>query len=258
MAILLEEYDICREAIVEPAMVAPPIPGFPKTAITCYSLKLLSRVLESRPHEIICRLDTEDGGVPVYRIWEKEKEFAFYMSRVGAPACVVQFEEMIARGSRSFVMFGSCGVLDRSLGKWHIIIPTAAYRDEGVSYHYLPAADEIETQADCTELLEAAFQRWQEPYVCGKVWTTDAIYRETRAKTDRRKEQGCVAVDMECAAVQAVAEFRQVKLAQFFYAEDNLDQEVWDARGLASGVKNEAQRLFQAAVDCAAALDDLK
>lgn len=251
MGILLEEYDRCRNAVIEPEMLAPPIRGFPKTAVTCFSTRLLNQVMAGREKEEICRLDTEDGGVPVYRISENGREFGVYMSRVGAPACAVQMEEMISRGASKFVMFGSCGVLDGSLGKWRTIVPVAAARDEGVSYHYLPAADEIAMQKESVAILCRALADCGEEYVLGKVWTTDAIYRETREKMERRKASGCIAVDMECASVHAVAEFRGVKLAQFFYAEDNLDEEIWDGRGLSKNVHNEAERLFRAALTCA-------
>ncbi len=257
MAILLEEFDESKHAIIEPEMVAPPLKQFPKTAVTCFSSRLLNTVLEKTEKELLCTLDTEDGGTPVYRISYQGTEMAVYMSRVGAPACVVQMEEMIARGAENFVVFGSCGVLDRNLGKWHIIIPVSAMRDEGVSYHYLPPSDEIEAEADCIEILKGVFEKYEEPYVCGKVWTTDAIYRETVEKTAKRKQQGCIAVDMECASLFAVARFRQVALMQFFYAEDNLDVEVWDHRGLSRGVHTKAEYLFEMAQACAKRHEEL-
>ena len=69
-------------------------------------------------------------------------------------------------------------------------------------------------------------------FVQGKVWTTDAPYRETRAKVLKRKEQGCICVDMECSAMNAVAKFRDKELFYFFYAADNLDGIKWDPRSL--------------------------
>ena len=51
-------------------------------------------------------------------------------------------------------------------------------------------------------------------YVLGKTWTTDAFYRETPGKIARRREEGCVTVEMEAAAFFAVAQFRGVPLAQ--------------------------------------------
>ena len=50
----------------------------------------------------------------------------------------------------------------------------------------------------------------------------------------KRKEQGCVCVDMECSAMSAVAKFRNKELFQFFYAADNLDNVKWDKRSLSN------------------------
>ena len=62
--------------------------------------------------EQIAELYTANGAMPVYKIRYKNTEIAFFQSRVGAPACVVGFEEAVAMGAEQFVLFGSCGVLD--------------------------------------------------------------------------------------------------------------------------------------------------
>lgn len=67
----------------------------------------------------------------------------------------------------------------------------------------------------------------------GKTWTTDAIYRETQKLIEERKKQGCLAVEMECAAAFAVAQFRNIPIIQFLYGADNLDSETWEPRDLA-------------------------
>ena len=84
----------------------------------------------------------------------KNTDIAFYMSRVGAPACVAGFEEIIAMGAKKFVLFGSCGVLDDGKVKDRIIIPVAALRDEGTSYHYLASAPEIEAAPASIQAVE--------------------------------------------------------------------------------------------------------
>lgn len=71
-------------------------------------------------------------------------------------------------------------------------------------------------------------------YTEGKVWSTDGIYRETQSKMLARKAQGAIAVDMECSAIAALANFRQINHFQFFYSADNLDSEKWDPRSLAN------------------------
>jgi purine-nucleoside phosphorylase len=68
-------------------------------------------------------------------------------------------------------------------------------------------------------------------YTLVKTWTTDGIYRETRARMSRRRDEGCTAVEMEAAALFAVAQFRNVTLGQILYGGDNLDASQWDSRG---------------------------
>ena len=73
------------------------------------------------------------------------------------------------------------------------------------------------------------------PFVAGKTWTTDAFYRETEDNFRRRRDEGCVSVEMECAAVQAVCNFRGLALYAFFTGGDLLDAPEWDARLPESG-----------------------
>ena len=76
------------------------------------------------------------------------------------------------------------------------------------------------------------------PSVMEKVWTTDAIYRETTAKLEARKAEGCVAVEMELAGVQAVCDFYEWDLYDFLVTGDVLDQVVYDVSGLANANHN--------------------
>lgn len=50
----------------------------------------------------------------------------------------------------------------------------------------------------------------------------------------KRKAQGAITVDMECSAIAALADFRNINHFQFFYSADNLDTESWDPRTLAN------------------------
>ena len=72
------------------------------------------------------------------------------------------------------------------------------------------------------------------PYVKGKTWTTDAVHRETRANFEKRKAEGCISVEMECAAVQAMCDYRKF----FFTCGDLLDAPKWDDRMKKNQVKN--------------------
>ena len=115
----------------------------------------------------------------------------------------------------------------------HVIVATAAVRDEGTSYHYLPASREVAPTDDAVAAIVATLERHEIPFVTGKTWTTDALYRETRGKVARRAAEGCLTVEMEAAAFFAVARFRGVSFGQMLYAGDDLSGDAWDDRGLA-------------------------
>ena len=105
-------------------------------------------------------------------------------------------------------------------------------RDEGTSYHYAPPSEEAVLEPACVDAVCQALEDMDVPYARVKTWTTDAFFRETRGKVEKRLKQGCSVVEMECAAMATVAAFRNVKFAQFMWAADSLSGEKWDARNL--------------------------
>lgn len=229
---ILEEFDEVRESTFDPYEVENVIEVFPKVGITCFSQKLADSFLEKQDYEIIGEISNANGRFPIYKLKYEGKEIAFFVSRVGAPACTVAYEEVMAMGLDKLIMCGTCGVLDRNIEDLDIIIPNAAIRDEGTSYHYLKSSRKIEVNEKYKDEFKKILEEHNYSYVEGKVWTTDAPYRETRDKVLKRKEEGCICVDMECASMFSVAKFRNKDLFQFFYAADNLDNAEWDKRSL--------------------------
>ena len=229
---LLEEFDPSQTAIINPSDIVKPVEGMPSIAVTCFARSTFARMVELVGGEEIASASTANLRIPIYKAAYKGVEMALFMSDVGAPACVGLLEDVYEMGMETIVLFGTCGVLDKSIGDCSVIIPTSALRDEGTSYHYAPPGDEIPVNPQYTELFEELLNDLRCSYTKGKTWTTDAIYRETREKMLRRREQGCVCVDMESSAVAALARFRGKELFQFFYAADNLDGEQWDKRSL--------------------------
>ena len=76
------------------------------------------------------------------------------------------------------------------------------------------------------------------PFIKGKTWTTDAVHRETKANFEKRKADGCLSVEMECAAVQAMCDFRGLNAYFFFTSGDLLDAPKWDDRMKKNQIKN--------------------
>lgn len=234
---ILEEYDIDKDAIINPADFVPRVEGLPKIAVTCFEGKTFDRLVQLLQGEVIAETKNANGAFPIYKVNYKSKELAIYMSDMCAAGAGGQIEEIYAMGIETVIMCGSCGVLDKGIGDFSIIIPNAAVRDEGLSYHYAPPSEEITVNPKYIPEFTQILDEIGCSYRIGKTWTTDAFYRETKAKMERRKAQGCLCVEMECAGVAAVAQFREKEFFQFFYAADCLDGEMWDQRCLHSDVK---------------------
>lgn len=132
---------------------------------------------------------------------------------MGGAACAALLEEIIALGGKKILYFGSCGVLDKTVAQGGLLIPTAAYRDEGVSYHYAPPGDYLEVETAAA--LSRIFDELRLPYRLTKTWTTDAFYRETRGNLEKRRAEGCAVVEMECASLMAVAGFGKRRCISF-------------------------------------------
>ena len=157
-------------------------------------------------------------------------------------------------GAGKFVLFGSCGVLDDEKTKGKIIIPVSAVRDEGTSYHYMAPSSEIAADPRSVQTLETVLTACCCPYVKGKTWTSDAIYRETLPMIEERRQEGCLAVEMECASMLAVSKYRQIPFAQFLYGADSLSSDTWEIRDLTLYGLTDAEKYMVLAFECGLAL----
>lgn len=229
---ILDEFDNEVISVINPKNSIGYIKDFPCCAVSFFSKALMEKFVELYNPKKIAELSHSSGSWPIYKITEDGISIAVYQSMIGAPACALQFEEMIALGVKNLILIGSCGCLDKSIEEFSIIIPHEAVRDEGTSYHYYPKNDELRMNARVVKILEKVLKQREQSFIKAKTWTNDAFYRETKSKVKRRKEMGCRVVDMECSAMIAVAKFRKVNFGQLFYSADNLDSDYWDPRHL--------------------------
>ena len=225
------EFDPAKSAIINPELVVPRHPEMPERVVLCFFAEAIEKLLSHYPHRVLGELKAESLRLPVYELDYHGKKVGLIQASVGAPMAAFQIEELGAMGATKFLGCGSCGVLEKDVAVGHLIIPTAAVRDEGVSYHYCPPSREIAGDLPAIDAIARTFERRKIPYIKAKTWTTDAFYRETPDKVARRKAEGCVCVEMEASAYMAVAQFRGATFGQILYAGDNLGGEEWDSRG---------------------------
>ncbi len=197
--------------------------------IFTFSYQIEEFVLNNYQCRQIGQIYSATGITPIYQIDYNGKKFAFYKTYIGAPACVAMIEDAFSEiDTDKYILFGGCGCLDREITHGKVIVPTEGYRDEGTSYHYAPASDYIKMEN--ASMVAKFMEENGIPYAMGKTWTTDAFFRETEGNIAKRKAEGCISVEMECAGVQAMCKFRGLELYAFFTSGDLLDAPKWDAR----------------------------
>lgn len=223
------EFDCTREAVIEPHKLFGCL-DVPERCVITFFKDVIDRLKEASKLKIVKELRSEAGMLPVYEMEYEGERLIVYHSMIGAPAAAAIFEEVIALGCRKFIACGGAGVIRKDIAVGHLIIPNAAVRDEGTSYHYLPPSRECEVSINALKSILEVLDTHKVPYINAKTWTTDAFYRETREKVELRRLEGCVSVEMECAAFCAVAKFRDVSFGQILYGGDDLSCEEWDSR----------------------------
>jgi len=223
------EYDPSPTAIIEASCHIEPA-DVPEHCVPCFFQDVITRLLdEERAKEIAC-MGSEMGRHPLYEIEVEGRRVAVYQPGITAAFAAAMLEEVIAFGCRKFIACGGAGVLDRDIAVGHVVVPSAAVRDEGASYHYLPPSREVEPSPEGLAAIERVLKKRDVDYVVGKTWTTDGIYRETKEKVALRRSEGCLTVEMEASAFFAVAEFRKVPFAMLLYGGDDVSGEEWDRR----------------------------
>jgi len=256
---ITESFDPRSREIITPEQAIPPgqrelaKEHRLETFIVFFSQHLLEALTESgvlEPLHPELSIGSAAGKNPIFRV--KGSRIGVALSGIGAPAAAGVVEELrVLFGIRRLIVFGSCGALT-PIPEGRLILPTAAVRDEGTSYHYAPAAEEI--LLPNAERLAPILDGLEIPYVRGKTWTTDAFYRETENTLRRRVEQGCVCVEMECSALQALCDFRGLAFYSFLYSADSLHGS-WDRRILGDLEADSRLRYFTLAKEIALRLE---
>jgi uridine phosphorylase len=242
---IINAFDTSKE-IITPESTSKKIEDIPEIFICVFSQKFVEQFQKKfKMKEISSIFAGRD--IIIYEFDYKGKKIGFYHTLQGGSASAALLEEIIAAGCKKVLYFGSCGSLDNKITSGHFLIPTVAYRDEGTSYHYLPVSDYIEIKT--AEKLSEIFEELRIPYNKTKTWTIDAFYRETENNMYKRKAEGCAAVEMECASIMAVGQFRKKEVYEFLYAADCLDGTEWNARILGKLPEKMKEKIMNVALE---------
>lgn len=240
------EYSTDRVAVINPRpSKTEPFPGL---CLITFFAEVLEGIVEKYGGVEVGAYQSEMRDFPVYKMEYKGETICICQAVVGSGSIAMMTDYLIGKGVETIVCCGSCGVLDE-IPAGHVIIPIKAMRDEGGSYQYLAPSRYVELQETPIQVFRETLKELGIAYIETMTWTTDGFYRETKEMVAYRREEGCQVVEMECATMAAVAQFRGVTFGQLLYSGDILvgDGE-YDDRGWYDNL-TARERLFYAAIE---------
>jgi uridine phosphorylase len=168
---------------------------------------------------------------PLYNAQIGEWRITLFSPSVGAPATIMQMEELIAYGAQLFIAYGEAGSIQEDLKAGEFVVVTDAIREEGTSFHYLDSEVQVKSNQKLSEILVSACKKNGENPHLGATWTIDAPYRETKDKIARHSKNGVLTVEMEASAIFALGVVRGVKIGTLLTISDE-ETKPWTAENI--------------------------
>lgn len=244
----LLEFDKTLTEKMRPADFPSMPKNLPERCVIAFSKTSVEEVAKKYGATVIGQISSCTCTLPVYALDICGTRIALTVGFLGSAGVAAQVEELISGGVKKIIACGSAGSLTSNpLGA--LVIPHAAVRDEGASFHYASPSYEIQADIEVVEHIANTLSELGLPHITGKTWTTDALYRETEEKVALRRMQGCVTVEMECSAMIAVARFRGAKFGQILYCGDDLSGDGYDSRNFYEA-KDVRRNLIEYALKC--------
>jgi uridine phosphorylase len=219
------------------------------------------RNLHERPIPAICILDPDGdferhlrtaGSAHADSTWAcyhttlsrftlAEREVGIVPFTVGAPFAVLVAEELMVSGCELLINLTSAGRIAAPPGVTAFMIIEQALRDEGTSYHYLPPSRWSYLRSELRERLAGLTLPDGPPILHGSTWTTDAPFRETATDVERHRTAGVLAVEMEAAALYAMAKAKGYNVLCLAHLTNALGGEGDFEKGASDGAEDALQ-----------------
>lgn len=154
---------------------------------------------------------------------------------IGGPSASIAMEELVACGAHTFIRVGTCGGMDPKIMGGDIVIAQAAVRAEGTSKEYAPIEYPSVATFEVIEALKNASDKLNHTSHVGVVQCKDAFYGQHRPETlpnhvellnkwDAWCRMGCLASEMESAALFIVASYLHVRVGSCFLVVANQER----------------------------------
>ena len=232
-AIPILEFDDNPQAVIMPNHEGLNL-QLPKKCIYAFLEEEIDRFAQEVGAECVGEFISATKTYPVYVMSYKGEEVCLAQAPVGSAPAAQFMDWLIGYGVEKIISTGTCGVLT-NIEENAFLVPVRALRDEGASYHYAAPSRYMDVNIEAISAIEQVLEQLSVPYEEVMTWSTDGFYRETAEKVAYRKEEGCAVVEMECAALAAVAQLRGVVWGELLFTADSLadldnyDQRDWGA-----------------------------
>ena len=175
---------------------------------------------------------------------------------IGGPSASIAMEELIQCGADTFIRVGTCGGMALDVEGGDIVVATGAIRAEGTSKEYAPIEFPAVADLSVTNALVEAAKAEGCQYHTGVVQCKDSFYGQHEPETkpvsyelmnkwEAWKRMGCLASEMESAALFIVASHLRVRAGSCFLVVANQERE---KLGLENPVVHDTEKAIQVAV----------
>ncbi len=155
---------------------------------------------------------------------------------IGGPSASIALEELVKVGGKKFIRVGTCGGMQKEVKSGDLVIATGAIRMEGTSKEYAPIEYPAVADYDIITALKESAEKLNLPHHLGIVQCKDAFYGqhnpelmpvsyELENKWQAWLKMGCLASEMESAALFIAGSFLKVKVGSIFLVVANQERE---------------------------------
>ena len=198
---------------------------------------------------------TDDGRQ--YHIGLKKGDVGEFATGIGGPSAAIALEELVKVGAKTFIRVGTCGGMDTDVKGGDVVIATGAIRAEGTSKEYAPVEFPAVANIDVVNALAGAAKKLGYNYHTGIVQCKDSFYGQHSPETmpissellnkwEAWKRLGCLASEMESAALFVVASYLKVKIGSVFLVVANQERE---KLGLENPIVHDTEKAIKTAIE---------
>ena len=224
------DFDLNKKAVIEPGVEDLQYKFHEKLLFAFVPDDEIKSFLDKHSHKTLGKFKTVSFRPKVYEVNINNQLITLCQAPVGASASTKFLDWLINYGVKQVLSVGNAGALD-NLPENTMFVPQEAIRGEGTSFYYKEPSKIIALDKNFVRRVENEIKNLGFQYEKGTTWTTDGFFRETPNQVLQAKKLGAKTVEMECSALAACAEFRNISFAQILFTADSLaDMDNYDKR----------------------------